>query len=355
MEIINEYDWYNEPIADTRWLVDGLIPADGYTAIVGKPKAGKSTAIRNLIVAVIKGQEFLGREVEISPNSGRVLYLQLDRKDKPGRVTAELRKLGLSAEDAPRLIVRLAEHLPSTGFSERLDWLKKEVTAANPNLIVIDLLWQFVIAKNSNDYNAVLDGINKLQDALIEIGYKGALVVAIHGRKANNPDDPSDDILGSTGQRASFSTIIILGQNKTEGIYTVSSDQTERDDVWGEIPETVIRRNDDGTLSLGQPIKELAKAEKKAKLEEDYQRFYKYVDDHPGCVTKDITRDLGMSNATVLRLLPMTALIRRDGKGVKGDPHRYCAKGFETPSSFAAVPIVGTQALECAEGTLHMT
>ena len=211
------------------------------------------------------------------------------------------------------------------------------------------------MAKNGNDYNAVLQGINKLQDALIEIGYKGALVVAIHGRKASNPDDPSDDILGSTGQRGSFGTIIILGQHKTERIYTVSSDQTERDDVLGEIPETVIVRNQDGTLSLGQPIGERILAEKRTKLEAAYQRFYKYADDHPGCMTNDIIRDLGMSNATVLRLLPMTALIRRDGKGVKSDPHRYYAQGFEKPSSFDAVPNAGMQVLERAKETLDTT
>jgi hypothetical protein len=336
---ISSYRWFNEPEVETPWLVYGLIPADGYSAVCGKPKAGKSCWVRNLSVAVIKGHDFLGRPVRIPPNTGRVLYLQLDRKDKPGRVTAQFKALGLTAEEAPRLTMRLAEHLPAGGdFKERLDWLKKEVTAATPNLIVIDLLWQFVIAKNSNDYTAVLDGINSLQDALNEVGYKGALVAVMHGRKATNPNDQFDDFLGSTGQRGSFSTNIMLSQYKREKLRTIASDQTDIEALLGEIPETVIAQNPDGTLSLGQPISELVKVEQQSKREQDLQRLIIFVESHPGIEMERITQDLSMSKKNALSLLETgKELIQRQGKGLKGDPFRYYPKGYVAPKSEAEV------------------
>jgi RecA-family ATPase len=197
----NTMNWFNLKPPSNDWLVDGLITSDGHAAICGKPKAGKSTFVRNLIVSVIKGRQFIGRAIEIPAGpTGRVLYVHLDRKDQPGRVAEELRQLGIDQQESGRLVFRTAQEMPET-FEERLSWIRKETTNAAPNLIVIDMLWQFVVAKNNNDYNAVIDGINKLQDALLKASYKGALIVTLHGRKAENPDDSFDDILGSTGQR----------------------------------------------------------------------------------------------------------------------------------------------------------
>ena len=327
-----KYEWFTEPEIETQWLVDGLIPADGYSAIVGKPKAGKSTVLRNLVVAVIKGHPFLGRAVELPPGTGKVLYIHLDRKDQPAKVAAELRKLGITKQESPRMIMRLAQHLPSNVFEERLEWLKKEVEVTQPNLIVIDLLWQFVRAKSSNDYNAVLEGINALQDALIHVKYKGALIAAVHGRKATNPNDQFDDFLGSTGQRGSFSTNIMLTQYRKEGLYTIISDQTERDAIFGEIPETTIVRNPDGTLSLGTPMASLVKEAKQAKSNDDFDSLVSFIREHPGCEMKDITQGLSMSNKYALILLERmpksllnsgSEILRREGKGHKGDPYRF--------------------------------
>jgi hypothetical protein len=325
------YQWFDEPEVDVPWLVYGLIPADGYSAIVGKPKAGKSTVVRNLTVNVIKGTDFLGRAIRIPPHTGRVLYLQLDRKDKPGRVSEQFRKLGLTRDEAPRLIVRLAEHLPpSKDYAERLKWLQSEVNSAKPHLIVIDLMWQFVIAKNSNDYNAVLEGINDLQDALNQIGYKGALIAVMHGRKATNPNDQFDDFLGSTGQRGSFSTNLMLTQYKRDLLRTIASDQTDVEARLGEIPETAIIQNPDGTLSLGQPMSELAKIEKDSKAEADLARLLAFIDSRPGTEMYAITESLSMSKKHVLSLLQRGRdLYSRVGKGIKGDPHRYYTKGNE--------------------------
>ncbi len=187
-------NWFDLPQPTTTWLVDGLIPSDGHAAVCGKPKAGKSTFLRNLITAIIKNQKFFDRSIDIPTGTGRVLYLHLDRKDQPWRVAKELRDLGITEEESLRLVFKTAQEIPLDSFEKRLDWLKKQIIVVKPHLIVIDLMWQFVVANNANDYNAVLDGINRLQDALIAAKYHGALIVALHGRKATNPNDPADDI-----------------------------------------------------------------------------------------------------------------------------------------------------------------
>jgi AAA domain len=328
------YKWFEEPEVTTPWLVYGLIPADGYSSICGKPKAGKSTAVRNLIVSVIKSTPFLGRVIDLPGRVGRVLYLHLDRKDNPGRVSAQLKQLGLTEEDAPRLTIRLAEHLPSKDYGERLKWLQDEVKASAPDLIVIDLMWQFVVAKNSNDYNAVLDGINDLQDALNEVGYKGALVAVMHGRKATNPNDQFDDFLGSTGQRGSFSTNIMLSQYKKDKLRTIASDQTDIEDRLGEIPETAIIRDPDGSLRLGPPVTELLKIDKKSKDEEDITKLLVFLDNNPGVEMETIIDGLAMSKKRTLSLLrEVKDLTERAGKGVKGDPYLYFPKGGENAAS----------------------
>ncbi len=316
-------DWYNIPEPKNSWLVDGLFPADGYSAICGKPKAGKSTVIRNLVASVIKGRKFLNRSIDIPPGTGRVLYIHLDRKDQPWRVAKELRQLGITPDESARLVLKTAHDVPSDSYSDRLAWLQKEATTANPHLIVIDLMWQFVMAKNPNEYNEVLKGINALQDALTEAKYKGALVVTLHGRKATNPSDPADDVLGSTGHRGSFSTLVMLTRHRKEGIYTIMSDQTERDDVYGEIDESLISRDPDGTLHLGPRLAEIVKKEKQAKAEESMLRLLKYIADHPGCEITDIVNGLRMGKQSALDLIKESGIVRRTGEGVKGDSYKY--------------------------------
>lgn len=317
-------NWFNLPQPETTWLIDGLIPSDGHVSITGKPKAGKSTAIRVLVAAIIKGQKFLGRSVDIPAGTGRVLYFHLDRKDPVWRVAKELRDLGINEQESKRLVIRTPQDIPSPSFADRLEWLTKEASAVKPHLIVIDLMWQFVVAKNSSDYTAVLDGINQLQDALIESKYAGALLVALHARKATNPNDPADDMLGSTGQRGSFATNILLARYRKQDIYTITTEQTVRDEIYGEIDETIMTRNADGTLSLGRPLAELTQEAKTNKLEGDIQRVLRHISEHPGCEIAAMVAALSMSKPHLLKVLNAApALWTTKGDGVKGDPKRY--------------------------------
>src|SRR5207253_6794007 len=125
-----------------------------------------------------------------------------------------------------------------------------------------------------------------------------------------------------------FSTNIMLARRRKEGIYTVESDQTHRDDLHGEIPETVIEYVD-GALRLGTPYSQLAQQEKAKKTTATLHSVLDFIQQHPGCEMKDILNGLRMAKKTVLNLLDKAGagdLVSRTGEGEKGDPFKYSLK-----------------------------
>src|SRR5258708_1558512 len=251
--------------------------------------------------------------------------MHLDRKDQPATVYKELRDFGITRDESHRVIFRTAQDIPKT-VDERIKWLKDEVDKAQPHLIVIDLLWQFLNVSSANDYMAVMKGISDLQDALIQAKYKGALLVALHARKAVSPDNPADDILGSTSQGGSFVTTIMLKRNRADadaGYYTIMSDQTVRDETYGEIEESVISLSD-GTLRLGSKVAAMKSQRAQSESEADAMRLLNFIHANPGCEMTAIERRLKMSKKTVLKLIKgREDLIRTEGEGKKGDPLKY--------------------------------
>src|SRR5216683_2203278 len=201
--LLNFMTWFNMQPIEVPWLVDGLLTNDSSSAFVGKPKAGKSTAIRNLAASIVKGRAFLGRKVFVPKDGGKVLYVHLDRKDPIQDVASELRMLGITEKEAEHLHLLSSEDMPD---KDRVEWLVKAIKEFNPTLVIIDVLFQFVDSENSNDYNKNLKAINELQDRLRQIEFHGHLVTAHHARKATNPDEPFDDFLGTQAIRGSVST-----------------------------------------------------------------------------------------------------------------------------------------------------
>jgi hypothetical protein len=319
----SDSDWFEIEEPDTQWLVTGLITSDGYAAFCGKPKVGKSCLVRNLAACVVKGRQFLGRMVEVPAGTGKVLFVHLDRKDQTWRVAKQFRELGITKEESKRLRLRTDEHVPAEP-EKRTEWLTKEIDDFKPHLVVIDLLWQFLDVPNANEYKEVLKGINDLQDKLKAVGYKGATVVTMHARKAVNPDNPADDILGSTAQRGSFGTTIVLSRNRRKKVYTIISDQTDRDDYIGELEEHVILKNPDGTMSLGQSVVDFEGEEAKERSETDIQRILAFILEHQGCGIEDIRLGLSIAKGRALALIQeASVLIDIQGKGVKSDPLKY--------------------------------
>jgi hypothetical protein len=320
-------DWFELPEEPVEWLVEGLITTDDCAAANGKPKSGKSTGIRNLIAAVVLGGKFLNRNVCVPPETGRVLYVHLDRKDRRHRVAKELRQLGITREASSRVRLLTEKDMPKdAGLDARCQWLADEVKSFTPNLAVIDLLLHFVRTKKGvNDYDTMIDAVAQIQDSLSECGYKGALIVSLHARKASG-EDVGDSVLGSTGIRGSLSTLLHFHHYRKEKIYTVQSDQTVRDDAFGELDETIINRDSFGIVSLGAKYEDVKVQDKKDEWTLRRAKILHFIKTNTGKTSDDIAEALSMATKTVrpiLEELEKTKDIRSSGAGIKGDPRLY--------------------------------
>ncbi len=277
--------------------------------------------------AVILGGKFLNRDVCIPPETGRVLYVHLDRKDRPHRVAKELRRLGITREASSRVRLLTEKDMPKdSGFDARCQWLADEVTSFKPNLVVIDLLLHFVRTKKGvNDYDTMIDAVAQLQDALSECGYRGAMLVSLHARKASG-EDVGDSVLGSTGIRGSLSTLLHFHHYRKEKIYTVLSDQTVRDDTFGELDETIVNRDPIGIISLGAKYEDVKVQDKKDEWTLRRSKILTFVKTNPGKTLDDIAAALNMATKTVrpiLEALEKNKDVRTSGAGIKGDPCLY--------------------------------
>ena len=321
-------EWFELPEEPAEWLVRGLVTTDDCAAASGKPKSGKSTGIRNLIAAVVLGGHFLNREVCIPPGTGRVLYVHLDRKDRRHRVAKELRQLGITKEAASRIRLLTEQDMPKEAdFDTRCRWLASEVKSFTPHLVVIDLLLHFVRTKKGvNDYDTMIDAVAQLQDSLSDCGYKGALLVSLHARKASG-EDVGDSVLGSTGIRGSLSTLLHFHHYRKDKIYTVQSDQTVRDDAFGELDETIVNRDAaTGVISLGARFEDLKVQDRKDEWVLRRSKILNFIKSNAGKTADAIAAALNMSKKTVLPILEemeKASDVRSSGQGIKGDPRLY--------------------------------
>ncbi|ABF40137.1 putative transcriptional regulator [Candidatus Koribacter versatilis Ellin345] len=327
--VVSGADWFHSTRPNVPWLIEGLLDKQSHTTIVGKPKAGKSVLARNIAAAVITGQSLLGRQVNIPKGEGRVLYLHLDRKDQAYDVAADFRALGVTEKDAERLMLCTAADLPEK-HGDWLSWLADRVRSFDPDLIVIDLLFQFLNVGDVNGYNNVLDAINGLQDTLRKAGFRGHLLTLHHSRKGDNPNDPFDNALGSSAIRASCTTMIALTCDKKTGCHMIQSDQSQRDPYWGEMPATIIELDPESKeLRLGEKVSFLKAQDQSEKHEQTVLRLLEFVSKNPGCTQMDIVGSLEISKQKVTVVLrDKEGMLRREGTGKPGDAFKYFI-GFE--------------------------
>ncbi|CAN5693335.1 hypothetical protein BH11PAT2_BH11PAT2_04770 [soil metagenome] len=161
-----------------EYLVYGLIPEKGITAVSGHPGSGKSWFMLHLAKCVASGEAFLGR---FKTKSGKVLIIDEEQGAWEQRRRMEL--LGC----APELPVYF---YCLDGFKldkkEDMDALLKTVKENDISLVMLDPF----VAIHSQDENSA-EGAQKVMEALQRFNLAGATVLFIHHHRKST--------FGSTG------------------------------------------------------------------------------------------------------------------------------------------------------------
>lgn len=183
--LLTAKDFLLEDGEEIDWLVGGLIATGTLSLLAGPPKAGKSTLARHLLMSVLRGTSFLGRETR----KGKVLLYSLE---DPHKVSGEhFAELGL---------------LPSMALWGRqthedgpfLDTLRQDVSEVTPDLILVDTM---NVALDWEDMNSMAETTRKLTPLrVLTRETNAAIILLAHTRKTSTGS--ALDILGSTGLRA---------------------------------------------------------------------------------------------------------------------------------------------------------
>lgn len=211
-------EWLQRNVRDGAWLdaqefpplryaVPGLIP-EGFTLLVGPPKAGKSWLALDLLLALSGAGQALGK-VEV-PEKQRVLYLALEDGDR--RMQDRCQQL-LDGSAIPERFHYLTRIQPGQ-IMETIDtWL-----ALYPDtvLVVVDTLGKVMphalMGESSyqRDYRVGSHLKRRADD------HPGLAVVVLHHDRKAISDDFVDAVSGTHGLAGAADTIVVLARRRQE-------------------------------------------------------------------------------------------------------------------------------------------
>jgi nicotinamidase-related amidase len=291
-------DLLAKPEVPPDYLVDGLLVRGTVSALVAKPKVGKSTLARLLCLAVATGKEFLGR----STRQGACIYLALEERKE--EITADFRAMGAEGTEA---IDIHADTAPAGAISALVGLVRNQ----RPALVVIDPLFRLAHIRDEKAYAEVYAALGPLIDTARETGTH--ILVTHHSGKAQKAD-AIDSPLGSTALGGAVSTLIVL--KRSDSYRSVQSVQR----IGADMPETVLSF-DSATHRLSISGTR-AEADRQA-VEREIVEYLKGAGERG---EPEIVAHVEGANAVkrkALRSLVERRQVERAGTGKKGNPFKY--------------------------------
>jgi replicative DNA helicase len=276
----------SEEVPGVKWIVEGIIPSNGFCMIAGDSGVGKTWLLLDLGTSVAKGVSWLGAFPTIE---GPVLYvdeesgitLLKDRLNKLGR-QEDLRDLPIYFSTLEGLKVDTQQ-----GRAKLRGTIKKY----GAKLVVIDSF----VRIHGGDENSVVD-ISKVTEALSRIAREEdcAIVVAHHARKKGlTLNEPGDRLRGTSEIKAALDVHLFVSREKG-GAIKIRHDKAR----FGKTVEPLLvnlKENGEGRIQLTCEKESVAKVEAAKKgIEEHLKEAQENVlrrDLEPAvCKEKDISK-----------------------------------------------------------------
>lgn len=301
-------DLLSQPEVPPDYLLEGMLVRGTVSAVVAKPKVGKSTLARALCLAVATGKEFLGRNSQ----QGACIYLALEERKE--EITADFRAMGADGTEPIEIHANTA---PAGAISSLVDLVRNQ----QPALVIIDPLFRLAHVRDEKAYAEVCAALSPLIDVARETNTH--ILVTHHSGKAQK-GDAIDSPLGSTAISAAVSSLVFL--KRAESYRSIQTVQRTGSDL----PETVLTFDPQTRLlSIGNTR---ADADRDA-IEREMLEYLKAAGEksEPGIV--DHVEGANGVKRKALRSLVERRLVERTGTGKKGDPFKYSFACTEPVSS----------------------
>ena len=178
LEFLDPTEWADQPIPPRRWLVPNRLPLGVPIMLYGDGAAGKTTIALQLVVATVRGTDWLGAVIE-TPGPAMLFSAEEDRDEVHRRLAAILDHQGIGFKDLQDVhVLCLPGADPVLGAPDRggiirptplFQSLANAAEEIRPSLIVIDAAAD-VFAGNENDRSQVRQFIGLLRRLAIESG-----------------------------------------------------------------------------------------------------------------------------------------------------------------------------------------
>jgi len=339
------------------WVWDGVLPTGTFSIVGAESKAGKTTLMRNLTLAVAGGTPFLGRKTA----QGTVLYFMLE-DDLEEQVDFHERTQSMN------LPVRLVQSIPPEFKDDRgnmlMGYLSDCINYCSPSLVILDMFVNaFPGVNDFNNYVEVSRHMIGLIDLLRTRHPSTAIVATHHMHKARRGESGTNDpnrILGSVAFNGRAYTQIMLDMKEHSSRRYIATIQRGG----SNLPRTPLRL-DDKTLVLSvdgvgdEPAAE-ATDPAPAPVRRAVSSVWRLSGGDCACALTagQICESLG-SRARIkhevenLRAAVHAGWLLREGAGVRGNPFTFKLNPDKLPppawritSSASAAPSAPAQAPE---------
>lgn len=243
IEIISGAEFYkrHQEAPQRSWLVDGLLAKREISLWSGKVEAGKTTCMRTLVMALLRGEFFLERATYPS----KVLYVMLDA-DGEDVTFDEFRRLGWEPErdDIDFLIDPVMAIRPNSfqQFHQKLLELK-------PNFVIVDPLGRFQKIDDITDYGTTY-AMAQFSELAKQTNCHIALLHHIP-RGRSDADDPATAGFGSIAIAGGCNARFVFVHKKGD-IYTVQSSKGKGGGFRPFDGEQTLKRDSEtGWVTLG--------------------------------------------------------------------------------------------------------